>query len=71
MDELTSRAFTAYFRRHGALADQPAGDSGVVEHEGLQYVELHNMNGLLAVYRVTNRGQLKHLKRWPDSLNTW
>ena len=69
MDELTSRAFTAYFRRHGELADQPANTSGVVEHEGLQYVVLHNANGVLAVYRVTNRGQLKHLTRWPDALN--
>ena len=56
MDELTSRAFTAYFRRHGALADQPADTSGVVEHAGLQYVELRDANGMLAVYRVTNRG---------------
>ena len=69
MDELTSRAFTAYFRRHGELADQPANTSGEVVHDGLKYVVLHNANGVLAVYRVTNRGQLKHLTRWPDALN--
>jgi hypothetical protein len=66
-DDLTRRAFAAYFREGGF--DQPAGDSGVVEHEGKEYVELHNTNGTLAVYRVRNDGKLKRLRRWPEALD--
>jgi hypothetical protein len=68
-DELTLRAFAAYFRtanQDGATAvDQPAGTSGPVEHEGKTYVVLENIRGTLAVYRVRTSGQLKRLKRWP------
>jgi hypothetical protein len=71
MDELTTRAMTAWFRAcraEGAIADQPANDSGPVVHEGKQYVVLRNVRGVLAVYRVRNDGVLKRLKRWPSEL---
>lgn len=45
MDDLTRRAFAAYYRTEGdanAVVDQPADTSGVVEHEGKTYVVLHN-----------------------------
>jgi hypothetical protein len=62
-----SRAFSAYFR--GADSPiQPSGDSGLVEHEGKEYVVLHNVNGVLAVYRVLNNGALRQLKRWPKEI---
>jgi hypothetical protein len=57
MDDLTRRAFAAYYRTEGdanAVVDQPADTSGVVEHEGKTYVVLHNARGTLAVYRVRN-----------------
>jgi hypothetical protein len=74
MDELTSRAMTAWFRagRAAGLADpdQPANDSGPVVHEGKRYVVLRNVRGVLAVYRVRNDGVLKRLKRWPPELDS-
>ena len=63
MDELTGRAFAAYFRSGGV--DQPGNDSGTVELEGRRYVVLRNVTGVLAVYRVRTSGALKRLRRWP------
>ena len=49
--------------------DQPSNDSGLWELNGKQYVMLHNVNGILAVYRVRNDGLLKRMKsRWPEEL---
>ena len=63
---LIRRAFAAYFRAGGT--DQPANTSTTVVHEGKLYVVLHNVNGVLAVYRVLNKGTLKGLKRWPKEI---
>ena len=70
LDELTRRAFAAYFRMGDGLSSlaQPANTSGVVEHKGRKYVVLENSNGVLAVYRVRNQGVLRRLKRWPAAL---
>lgn len=69
MDELTRRAFAAYFRAAGDIADQPSNDSGITEHGGRTYVVLRNVNGILAVYRVRpSDGVLRRLKRWPAEL---
>jgi hypothetical protein len=69
MDDLTRRAFAAYFRSQNdggyTIVDQPANTSGPVEHEGKTYVVLENVRGTLAVYRVRTSGQLKRLRRWP------
>jgi hypothetical protein len=65
-DDLTRRAFAAYFR--GGGTDQPANTSGVVEHDGRLYVVLLNTRGTLAVYRVRPDGVLKGLRRWPAAL---
>ena len=75
-EPLIDRAFAAYFRsaaRSGAgiSPDMPANDSHLCELGGKQYVVLHNINGILAVYRVRNDGVLKGLKRWPKELETW
>ena len=70
-DQLTSRAFAAHFRacaREGTIASQPAGDSGVTEHDGRLYVVLRNVNGVMRVYRVRNDGILKGLRRWPKEI---
>ena len=68
MDTLTARAFAAYFRSGGM--DQPANDSGPATIDGMTYVVLRNVNGVLAVYRVRTSGVLKRLVRWPAALNT-
>ena len=68
MDEITRRAFSAYFRSGGDDVAQPASSSGPVTHDGKQYVVLDNVNGVLAVYRLRNDGKLKRLRRWPAAL---
>ena len=67
--EMTRRAMAAWFRSGGR--EQPANTSGLVSVEGLEYVVLNNINGILAVYRVRQVNQapmLKRLKRWPSAL---
>jgi hypothetical protein len=66
MDDLTKRAFAAYFRSGGSA--QPSRYSGPIAAAGKDYVVLHNVNGILAVYRVRNTGALKRLRRWPKEL---
>lgn len=68
MDELTSRAYAAYFRSEGAAADQPSNTSGPVEWQGMTYVVLANAARILAVYRVRTSGALKRLRRWPSQI---
>lgn len=65
-DELTRRAFAAYFRTGGT--GQPGKASGVVERDGKRYVVLQNARGVLAVYRVRNDGMLRRMRRWPLGL---
>ncbi len=67
MDELTKRAFAAYFRSGGT--EQPSGNSGPQKStDGKEYVALRNVNSTLAVYRVKPDGFLKRLKRYPAEL---
>lgn len=68
LDEVRERAMRAYFRRRGSWAAQPADGGEMVEHDGLLYVRLANIGGVLAVYRVRGDGKLKWLKRWPREL---
>lgn len=70
MDDLTKRAFAAYFRYPppGAILDQPDGTAWIGEEGGKQYVVLGNSRGVLAVYRVRTSGALKRLVRWPEAV---
>ena len=68
MDEITSRAFAAYFRSESGIVDQPGSESGPEELDGKGYVVLRNVRGILAVYRVRPSGALKRLRRWPAAL---
>jgi hypothetical protein len=65
-----ARAFAAWFRSaDDGIHDQPSiKHSGVVEHEGRQYVLLENGYRTLAVYRIRPDGVLKGLKRPPKEL---
>lgn len=67
-DDLTRRAFAAYFRTAGPNVDQPASSSGYERVNGRGYVVLRNVRGVLAVYRVRTSGALKRLARWPAAL---
>jgi len=66
-EEMRRRAFAAWFRTGGT--DQPDGHSGCVERDGKHYVVLFNVNGILAVYRIRNDGNLKRLRRWPSGID--
>ncbi|MGA3799390.1 hypothetical protein ACPCYX_16715 [Pseudomonas fluorescens] len=68
-DALT-RAIYAFCARSGGPVDQPCQYlSDVEEHDGLRYVVLRNVNGLLAVYRITAAGMLRRMKRWPKVIS--
>ena len=67
-DDLLRRAIAAYYRGAGPGVMQPANTSSVDTVDGLHYVVLRNVRGVLAVYRVRNDGVLKGLKRWPAEL---
>lgn len=68
-DALINRALAAYFRTEAAPMQPARSDTGVETHDGKVYVVLRNIGGLLAVYRVQNRGQLKRLRRWPKVID--
>jgi len=74
-EPLIGRAFAAYFRsaaREGiASPNMPANSSYLCELDGKQYVVLHNVNGVLAVYRVRTSGVLKALRRWPKAIEDY
>lgn len=57
----------AWFRSGGTA--QLSNGSSMYEADGLRYVELWNVNGTLAVYRILDDGRLKQLERWtrPDA----
>lgn len=66
--EFLKRAMAAYFRA-GEGQQPSSSDSGLMVHDGHQYVVLRNITGTLAAYRVRNDGMLKRLKRWPGALD--
>lgn len=75
MDEtdegLIRRAIAAVAReaaRLGGEMMQPGGRE-VVTVNGLRYVVLSNVRGIIAVYRVRPDGILKGMKRWPKELD--
>ncbi len=73
MTDLETRALAAYYRAANALDGSPMQPEPpiTVEHAGLQYIVLRNVNGVLAVYRVRvvkGAPVLKGLKRWPADL---
>lgn len=73
--DLSNRALAAYFRsanQSGAVSVQP-GKPEEIEIDGLRYIVLSNVNGVLAVYRVrivNDEPVLKGLKRWPKEIDS-
>lgn len=65
-DDLLRRAMAAHFR--SGATEQPSDDSSVEEVDGLVYVVLRNVNAVLNIYRLTNQGKLRALRRWPVAL---
>ena len=78
IDDLVSRAIRAYWiaeTKEGSGANvptQPSKRSSVINHDGLKYVVLCSVGGVvIAVYRVrSDTGLLRRLKRWPAALCT-
>jgi hypothetical protein len=72
MDELTTRAMSAYFKAAKAIGrdpDQPgASSSGPETINGKQYVALRSGSRLLAAYRVRGDGVLRRTRRWSKVL---
>jgi hypothetical protein len=56
---LFKNARTAYFKRFGFNANQPASDSGVEVIDGRDCFVLRNINGTLAIYRIVSDGRLR------------
>ncbi len=73
-NDLHSRAMAAYFRSAsatGGAVNQPNQIEDVTVN-GLRYIVLANVSGILAVYRVrivNDEPMLKGLKRWPKGLD--
>lgn len=66
MKEELTRAMAAYFRS-GGIDQSDSYTRAIEEHKGLRYVVLRNVGGVLAVYRITNSGPLKRLRRYPKT----
>lgn len=66
MDDITKRAYRAYFMRFGARAPQPNRDLSGVEHSGIgdprDHVVLRNVRGELARYRIDPSGRLRFVE---------
>lgn len=71
LHELTSRALAAYVRDPDGENQPDFAKSGLADHDGLQYVVLRSpASAVLAIYRVTNAGQLRRMRRPPKALLT-
>jgi hypothetical protein len=64
--EYVRRSIVDWFKCGGI--DIPSNSSSVQEYKDRYYVELHDADGTLAVYRIHNGGILKALKRWPPEV---
>lgn len=54
MDKFDRRVFRAYRRRFGKDADIPSEEIQWIDYKGKSYVQLSNVNGVLAIYRVNH-----------------
>ena len=64
--EYVRRSIVDWFK--GGGIDIPLTSSSVQEYKDRYYVELHDVDGTLAVYRIHKNGILKALKRWPPEV---
>ena len=81
LSHLEVRALAAYTRTSSRIVNQNGGgtankpgDIRTLTIEGLDYIVLTNVRGILAVYRVrTVNGEqvLKGMKRWPKAIDEW
>lgn len=65
---LANRAMAAWFRSARGNYQGVPSDAHACVVNGLRYVVLSDDTELLAVYRLTNHGDLKRLKQWPAEL---
>ena len=64
--EYVRRSIVDWFKCGGR--EIPSNSSSVQEYKDRYYVELHNVDGTLVVYRIHKNGVLKALKRWPSEV---
>lgn len=70
------RALASYYRRGAKVHPDPSMTDSyfILRHLNdetvnfMQYIRLANESGTVAVYRLTNRNELRRLKRWPRSI---
>lgn len=65
---LKFRAIAAYWLRPVPGRGAPSNAEEMFIN-GMRYVVIHDAEGVVAVYRYQNRGQLKRLRRWPRELD--
>jgi hypothetical protein len=68
MKSYESRALSAYFKSEDGMVQQPTTPE-IMEIKDRKYVVLHNVNGVLAVYRIKTDDILKRLKRYPKEID--
>jgi hypothetical protein len=67
-----TRAVAAHFRtcsREGTIPQQPSNSSDVQTIGGRDYFVLESDHEILRVYRISNSGLLKELRRWPIEID--
>jgi hypothetical protein len=68
--DLIYRARRAWFRTQAianAVYQDPGNESDVYEHDGVLYVVLQNINGILAVYQLSGT-RVRKVDSWPDAV---
>lgn len=67
--DLTQRAIKLHTGRVPGAQQPAASLSGLTTADGLDYIVLRNIGGVLAVYRILPISKtLKRLKRWPKEV---
>ena len=70
--KMLTRAIGAWYRRaiSEGSTDQPVLEKSTLKKfKGHDYVLLrNNSDRILAVYRITNQGIIKFLRRWPEGM---
>jgi len=66
--ERITKVYFQWCRRNGITPSQPSrGNSSIETHESKNYAVLRNVNGVMAVWKVTPT-RLVRLYRWPKEI---
>lgn len=67
IEDARDRAMAAYRRSGGT--EQPANGGDVETMDGVDYIVLRNVTGILKVYRLTDDGRIEGLSEPPPGLS--